>query len=88
MVTAGSATKAASSIVSRVKKPTAAGAKAISQYFSAVPNREKKRPFNPLVDSVVESQKKKKKGAIPTHAKKAISVKRGKPKSMQFEQDL
>ena len=77
-MTAESATKTASSILSRVKKPTEAEARAISQYFSTAPNKEKKRPFDPLADSVVEPQKKKKKRAIPTHVKKAIPMKRGK----------
>ena len=82
-MTAGNAAKTASSILSRVKKPTEAEARAISQYFST-PNREKKRPFDPLADSVVEPQKKKKKRAIPTHVKKAaVPVKRGKPTNMK-----
>lgn len=82
-MSASSATKTASSILSRVKKPTEAEARAISQYFSTAPNREKKRPFDPLADSVVEPQKKKKKRAIPTHVKKAVPVKRGKPTNVK-----
>ena len=53
------ATKTAASILSKVKKPTQAEAKAISQMFSTSKN-EKKRPFDPLADSIVEPQKKKK----------------------------
>ena len=68
------ATKAATGILSKVKKPTEAEAKAISQMFSSTKN-EKKRPFDPLADSVVEPQKKKKKKAIPSKKSKPTNLK-------------
>ena len=50
---------AATSILSKAKKPNEAEAKAISQMFSSTKN-EKKQPFDPLADSIVEPDKKKK----------------------------
>ena len=69
-----SSTKAAASILSKVKKPTQAEAKAISQMFSTSKN-EKKRLFDPLADSIVEPQKKKKKKAIPSKKSKPTNLK-------------
>ena len=61
-----SATKTAASILSKV-------AKTISQMFSS--KNEKKRPFDPLADSVAEPQKKKKKKAIPSKKNKPTNLK-------------
>ena len=57
-----------------MKKPSQAEAKAISQMFSTSKN-EKKRPFDPLADSIVEPQKKKKKKAIPSKKSKPTNLK-------------
>ena len=68
-----SATMTAGSILAKVKKPTQAEAKAISQMFTS--KNETKRPFHPLADSIVEPQKKKRKRAISSKKSKPTNLK-------------
>ena len=59
--------------MSKVKKPSEAEAKAISKMFSS--KQVKKRPFDPLSESVSASQQKKKKKAVPLKKSKPSNVK-------------